>query len=155
MARGGTHEPDGYSPYKTADGRVLKLLKSSKSKTKYFNVVETHPGKFYPKKKLDVECKGSKKMKTFGKGQETARLAAIVLAEYLDSPYALPDAPPRAAWGTQVDSVVKRKRQWDQLNTLSEELLGIPNPRLEFEQPLLEVSDEPPADAIIVTGFVP
>ena len=78
-----------------------------------------------------------------------------MLAEYLDSPYALPDAMPRAAWGTQVDPMLKRKRQWDQLNTLSEELLGIPNPRLEFEQPLLEVSDEPPADAIIVNGFVP
>ena len=51
--------------------------------------------------------------------------------------------------------MLKRKRQWDQLNTLSEELLGIPNPRLEFEQPRLEVSDEPPADAIIVNGFVP
>ena len=46
MPRGGTGKPDGYSPYKTADGRELRLLKSTKSKTLYFRIVEKHPGKF-------------------------------------------------------------------------------------------------------------
>ena len=98
MPRGGKGEPDGFSPYKTADGRDLRLLKSSKSKTGYYNVVEQHPGKFYPKKKLDDE-KGSKKMKVFGTGKRTAREAAIFLAEYLDSPHELPEAPQRKPYG--------------------------------------------------------
>ena len=71
MPRGGNGVADGFSPYKTADGRVLKILKSSKSKTKYLNIVEQHPGKFYPKRKLD-DVKGSKKMKVFGKASGTA-----------------------------------------------------------------------------------
>ena len=45
MTRGGKGVADGYSPYKKADGRVLKLLKSSNSETGYLNIVEPHPGK--------------------------------------------------------------------------------------------------------------
>ena len=92
MPRGGKGVADGSSPYKTADGRILNLLKSSQSKTKYLNVVEQHPGKFYPKKKLDG-VKGSRKMKVFGMGKNTAREAAIALAEYTDTPYELPSVP--------------------------------------------------------------
>ena len=91
MPRGGNGKADSFSPYKAADGRELRLLKSSNSKTGYLNVVEVHPGKFYPKKKLDDE-KSSKKMKVFGKGEASARAAAIKLAEYLNEPYELPTA---------------------------------------------------------------
>ena len=66
---------DAFSPYKKDDGRVLKLLKSSKFKTGYLNIVEPHPGQFYLKKKLDGES-GSKKMKVFGKGEKSARLGS-------------------------------------------------------------------------------
>ena len=38
MPQGGKGKPDGESPFKTADGRILKLLKSSTSKTLYYNV---------------------------------------------------------------------------------------------------------------------
>ena len=65
-------------------------MKSSSSKTGYFNIVENHPGKFYAKKKLDDE-RGSKKMKIFGTGKGTPREAAIFLAEYLDSPFDIND----------------------------------------------------------------
>ena len=58
MPRGGSHEPDDFSPYKTADGRDLKLLKSGKSTTGYFCIVKLR-NKFYElvyiKKKLDAE----------------------------------------------------------------------------------------------------
>ena len=93
MPRGGSGKSDDFSPYKTADGRELKLLKSSKSSTGYLNVVKTH-GKFYGKRKLDM-VPGSKKMKRIGQAN-SAREAAIILAEYRDSPYELPNAPPRA-----------------------------------------------------------
>ena len=100
MPRGGRHEADGWSPYKRPDGVVLQLAKSSKSKNGYLNVVEPHTGQFYPKKKLDGES-GSKKMKTFGTKCGTAREAAIKLAEYLFEPYPLPEAGPRAAYGSK------------------------------------------------------
>ena len=82
MPRGGNGKADSFSPYKAADGRELRLLKSmsNNSKTGYLNVVELHPGKFYCKKKLDDD-KGSKRMKVFGKGEVSARAAAIKLAE--------------------------------------------------------------------------
>ena len=39
--------------------------------------------------------KGTKVMKIIGKGESTARAAAIRLAEFLDTPYELPTAAPR------------------------------------------------------------
>ena len=45
MPRGGKREPDDFSPYKTADGRDLKLLKSSASNTGYQNIIKSHSGK--------------------------------------------------------------------------------------------------------------
>ena len=100
MPRGGSGKPDDFSPYKTADGRELKLLKSKASSTGYWCVVEKHKGQFYPKRKLDMVV-GSKKMKTFGKGKPSAREAAIALAEYTACPYELPVAPPREPMGTK------------------------------------------------------
>jgi hypothetical protein len=93
MPRGGKQVSDGFSPYKAPDGRELRLMKSSKSNTGYFRVVKVG-NLFYPKAKLDG-VKGSKSQKLFGKGKKEAREAAIILAEYLDSPYALPSAPPQ------------------------------------------------------------
>ena len=49
MPRGGSHEPDGWSPFKAPDGRELRILKSTGSSNEYYRVVEQHPGKFYPK----------------------------------------------------------------------------------------------------------
>ena len=91
MPRGGRQAPDGYSPYK----------KSTKSKTGYYRVVLVN-GKYWAKLKLDGE-RGSRKQKLFGKdgkGCKEPRDAAIILAEYLDSPGALPSAPPRAPAAT-------------------------------------------------------
>ena len=122
MPRGGKGEPDGFSPYKTAEGRDLKLLKSSASKTRYFNIVEQHPGKFYPKKKLDG-VPGSKKMKVFGKGQATAREAAIILANHMDSPQELPEAPPRAPCVR--DPYQKKQKRLAELTAEAHRLLGI------------------------------
>jgi len=93
MPRGGRHDADGYSPFKANNGRELRRLKSSKSTTGYLNVVNIR-GKFWAKKKLD-DVPGSKKMKLFGGGKDEAWQAANQLAEYLDSPYELPEAPPR------------------------------------------------------------
>ena len=87
MPRGGNGKPDGFSPYKAADGRELRLLKSTNSQNGYFNVIKVRK-KFYPKAKLDG-VQGSGVQKTFGKGQATAREAAIVLADYTDKPYEL------------------------------------------------------------------
>ena len=130
MTRGGKGVADGYSPYKKADGSVLKLLKSSNSKTGYLNIVEPHPGKFYPKKKLDGEP-GTKKMKIFGKGQPTARMAAIVLAEFLDKPYELPTAKPRKL----MDTEMKKERRLAWLSSEAHKLLGIaPAEQAELEQ---------------------
>lgn len=86
MPRGDSGKPDAYSPYKTADGRELQLLKSTQSRTGYYRIVLVH-GKYYAKLKLD-EAKGSRAQKLFGKGQDTAREAAIILADFLDKPYA-------------------------------------------------------------------
>ena len=124
MPRGGKGEPDGFSPYKTADGRDLTLLKSSASKTLYFNIVEQHPGKFYPKKKLDG-VPGSKKMKVFGKGQDTARKAAIILAEHMASPQELPQAPPRAPPGSRLTEQEKKQKRLAELTAEAHRLLGI------------------------------
>ena len=59
MPRGGKHGPDGYSPYKTADGRELKLLKSSRNVAGggYLNIVKNHGKRYYAKKKLDLRTK--------------------------------------------------------------------------------------------------
>ena len=70
MPRGGNHRPDGFSPYKHPDGRVLKILKSSKSKTGYLNIVELR-GWFWAKKKLDA-TPGSKQARFFGKSDTCA-----------------------------------------------------------------------------------
>ena len=67
MPRGGSHKPDGWSPYKLSDGRVLKILKSTNSKTLYFKVVENHEGKFYPKISVTT-AQGTKKYKMIGAG---------------------------------------------------------------------------------------
>ena len=94
MPRGGAGKATGWSPFKAADGRELYRAKSAASKTGYLNIVEQHPGKFYPKRKLDGE-KGSKKMKVFGAASPTAWEAANKLAEFLDAPYELPSREPR------------------------------------------------------------
>ena len=94
MPRGGSHRPDGYSPLKLSDGRVLKILKSTNSKTLYFKVVENHDGKFYPKISIKT-TEGKTKYKIIGAGSKSAREAGIVLAQYEDKPWPLPEAPPR------------------------------------------------------------
>ena len=70
MPRGGNHKADGFSPHKHSDGRVLKILKSSQSKTGYQNIVKLR-GSFWAKKKLDAEP-GSKKARFFGKSDTCA-----------------------------------------------------------------------------------
>ena len=70
MPRGGNPRPDGFSPHKHSDGRVLKILKSSQSKTGYQNIVKLR-GSFWAKKKLDAEP-GSKKARFFGKSDTCA-----------------------------------------------------------------------------------
>ena len=89
MPRGGSHRPDGYSPLKLSDGRVLKILKSTNSKTLYFKVVENHKGKFYPKIAVK-SAEGKTKYKMIGAGSPSAREAGIVLAKYEDNPWPLP-----------------------------------------------------------------
>ena len=117
MARGGNGKPDDFSPYKTSSGRTLKLLKSKRSKNGYWCVGEPHPGKFYPKKKVDV-IKGAPQ-KYFGKASATAREAAIILAEFEDAPYELPS----------VKKVTKlteeeKSKELDKLLARARELLG-------------------------------
>ena len=75
MPRGGNHRPDGFSPHKHSDGRVLKILKSTNSKTLYFKVVENHKGKFYPKIAVKT-AEGKTKYKMIGAGSPTAREAS-------------------------------------------------------------------------------
>ena len=126
MPQGGGHDADAYSPFKSADGRELRRLMSSKSSTGYHCVVKIH-NKFYPKKKLDGE-KGSKAMKTFGTGQPEAWMAANILAEYLDSPYELPVAPPRAPYGSRNTEKYledKKRRRLDLITAEAQQLLGI------------------------------
>ena len=137
MPRG---QSDGFSPYKRPDGRVLRLLKSSNSKTGYLNIVEQHPGKFYPKKKLD-NVPGSKSMKVFGVWQATPREAAIKLAEYLDEPYALPQAPGRRPPGSRNPEEWKNKRL-EKLQAEAFKLLGISSEDELYHVPeLIEAPD--------------
>ena len=124
MPRGGNGKPDGYSPYKTADGRELQLLKSSKSRTGYHRIVEKHRGKFYPKLKLDAVA-SSKLQRCFGEGKPTAREAAIRLAEYLDEPHELPTAAPRAAPGSRLTEQQKKWKRLAELHAEACSLLGI------------------------------
>ena len=120
MPRGGKQVADGYSPYKSSvSGREVKLLKSTKSSTRYFRVVKVG-NLFYPKLKLDG-VKGSKSQKLFGKGTQSAREAAILLAEYLDSPYELPAAPPREPRGSQLTQQQQREKRMARLDELREE----------------------------------
>ena len=98
----------------------------------YFNIVEKHPGKFYPKKKLD-DVKGSKIQKTFGKSHPTARKAAIFLAEYMDSPWELGSAPPRAPPGSRLTEEQKKQKRLDKLCEEANELLGL-GPMTEAEE---------------------
>tara|TARA_B110000046_G_C12910749_1_gene362705 strand:- start:267 stop:842 length:576 start_codon:yes stop_codon:yes gene_type:complete len=123
MGRGGNHAPDDFSPYKTADGRKLKLLKSSKSSTGYWCVIGPRglKGKFYVKKKLDV-AKGSKRSKVFP-GQPSARAAAIALAEYTDEPYELP---------AKADT--SKEKRLEKLHKEAWELLRVPNPKWSDEE---------------------
>ena len=135
MPPGGKREPDDFSPYKTDDGRELKLLKSSRSLTGYFCVIEKHD-KFYPKAKLDEES-GSKEQKTFGTGKATPREAAIALALYKDSPYDFPEVRPRAPPGsrlTQQQLWQKKMKEVDQLRARACSLLGISEEMSEAEQ---------------------
>ena len=67
-------------------------------------------------------------MKTFGAGQPSAKLAANVLAEYLNSPYELPVAPPRAAYGSRNTEKYledKKRRRLDLITAEAQALLGI------------------------------
>ena len=128
MPRGGRQAPDAYSPYKTADGRELQLQKSTNSKTGCYRVVLVN-GKFWAKLKLDGE-RGSRKQKLFGKngkGCKEPREAAIILAEYLDSPGALPSAPPRAPAATHKNGcLTARGKRLLKLHTeKAYDLLGI------------------------------
>ena len=122
MPRGGTHGPDDFSPYKTADGRDLKLWKSTKSSTGYWCVIGPRNGKYYVKKKLDGE-KGSKHSKVFP-GQPSARAAAIALAEYADEPFELP---------AKTSGKSKEKRL-EKLHEEAWELLRVPNPKWSDEE---------------------
>ena len=95
--------------------------------------------KFYPKLKLDG-VKGSKSQKLFG-GSATAREAAIVLAEYIDEPYALPSAPPRAPRGSQLTEWQLQEKKDKRIGALFEEvntLLGVPQETDEAEAAALE-----------------
>ena len=127
MGRGGDRKPDGFELYDHPDGRQLKLLKSTKSKTGYYNVVEIRPGAYYPKKKLD-DKPNSKKMKTFGTKSDTAIGAAIKLAEYSAAPYELPVAGPRVAYGSRNTVKYlegKKRRRLDIITAEANKLLGI------------------------------
>ena len=88
----GDEEP--YSPYKSpTSGRMLKLVKSAKSKTGYLSIIEPRPGNFSAKITLKP---GVKKMSHLpGSSSTTPRGAAIHLARYR---YSNP-APPRAPRG--------------------------------------------------------
>ena len=158
MPRGGRHEPDDFSPYKTSDGRELKLLKSSKSSSGYQNVVKMR-GKFYAKKKIDDQ-KGSKEMVLIGKGKDkghaTARLAAVALAEYTDVPF---DVPKEAR--TKTFDRAKRldelcEEAWELLSHLPcPEAGGTQQKRLAAGLPIgeLELDAEAPPEPV-VTAFV-
>ena len=131
MPRGGKREPDDSSPYKTADGRDLELLKSSASRTGYLNVVKQH-GMFYVKRKLDTDVPGSKKMRVFGKdgkGLPTAREAAIVLAEFLDSPHPLPEVAQRA----RLTEEQKKQKRLTEIQAEAWRLLGVSEEEQEAE----------------------
>jgi hypothetical protein len=124
MPRGGKHCADGYSPYKHPDGRLLKLQKSSNSKTGYYCISKVG-NLFYPrvlpKLKLDGVA-GSKKQKLFGKGSKEPRDAAIILADYLDARYELPSAPPRVPHGSRLSP---QRQKYERLEELMKEARGL------------------------------
>ena len=133
MPRGGNGKPDGFSPYKATDGRELRLLKSTNSQTGYYRVIKVH-NKFYPKAKLDGE-KNSGKQKTFGKGQETPRLAAIVLAEYTAAPYELTKAPPRHPRSTsEAKAIQKKHARLEELSAEAQAILASLAPEKTLEE---------------------
>ena len=145
MPRGGSHRPDGYSPLKLSDGRVLKILKSTNSKTLYFKVVENHEGKFYPKIAVK-SAEGKTKYKMIGAGSPSAREAGIVLAKYEDNPWALPEAPTR---GPPSEKKVEEAK-WRRLEKLAAEarqLLGEASDEELTPQPQLA---EGPAGELLV-----
>ena len=126
MPRGGKQVSDGFSPFKSAGGQELRLLKSSRSQTGYFRIVKLG-NLYYPKLKLD-NVKGSKSQKVFGNGHKSAREAAIFLAEYLAEPYQLASAPPRQPRGSRLTEQQQRDRKNKKLDALRAEacsLLGI------------------------------
>ena len=119
MPRGGSHLPDGWSPFKAPDGRELRILKSTGSSNGYYRVVEQHPGKFYPKMTITkVNGEKQKGQKVFGKGKATAREAGIVLALFEDKPYELPEAPPRKR-----APLSPTRAKWNRYHELLEEAL--------------------------------
>jgi hypothetical protein len=120
MPRGGKHGADGFSPYTHPDGRILKLQKSSKSKTGYYCISKVK-NLFYPKLKLDGVA-GSKKQKLFGKGSKEPRDAAIILADYLDARYELPSAPPRVPHGSRLSP---QRQKYERLEELMKEARGL------------------------------
>ena len=123
MPRGGSRKPDGSSPHKMPDGRVLTLQKSSKSKTDYFCIVKVG-NLFYPKLKLDEE-KGSGAQKLFANGKKTAREAAIVLADFLDTRYELPTAEPRKPRNSELTELQLEEKKLQRLAELTAEANGL------------------------------
>ena len=119
-----TSPSGGYARHNLARSRGS----STKSQTRYYRVVKVH-GKFWAKLKLDGE-KGSGSQKLFGKdgkGCKEPRDAAICLAEYLDSPGALPSAPPRAPAATHKNGCLTAhgKRLLKKHTEKANDLLGI------------------------------
>jgi hypothetical protein len=141
MPRGGKHGADGFSPYKHPDGRLLKLQKSSNSKTGYYCISKVG-NLFYPrvipKLKLDGVA-GSKKQKLFGKGSKEPRDAAIILADYLDARYELPSAPPRAPHGSRLSP---RRQKYERLEKLKKEALSLLSMEEMTEEEKAEIEAE-------------
>ena len=70
----------------------------------------------------------AKSQKVFGTGKKSAREAAIFLAEFLDEPYVLPSAPPRAPHGSRLTESQREEKKHARLAELQTEAssLGIP-----------------------------
>ena len=149
MPRGGSGKPDAYSPYKAADGRELRLHKSSQSQTGYHCIVKLR-GKYYAKLKLD-EAKGSRAQKLLGKGQETAREAAIILADFLDKPYALPSAPPRSQPATEQQQWARKRAR---LAVLEKEMAEVLGPEALPRDCLVWQPEPPPPPPVVYDGPV-
>ena len=150
MPRGGSHKPDGWSPYKLSDGRVLKILKSTNSKTLYFKVVENHEGKFYPKISVTT-AQGTKKYKMIGAGSKSAREAGIILAQYEDNPWPLPEAPPRGPPSEKKLEEAKHRRL-EKLQAEAWKLLGVRS--REDLPPLPQLARAPDGEVMVCVDAV-